>query len=52
MRIACVDTSYEGINGIVEEALAQTAYDQLCDGFVLAASSSAEGLEEDVYLVF
>ena len=48
MWIACIDTSYEGIDGIVEEALTQTAHDKLCDGFVLSASSSAEGLEEDV----
>ena len=51
MWIACVDTPDEGIDSVVEEALPESAYDQLCDRLVLLPAAGTEGLEEDAQLI-
>ena len=51
VRVACVDAPDEGIDSVVEEALPQSAHDQLCDRLVLLLTTSTEGLEEDTQLI-
>ena len=51
MRVASVDAPDEGIDSIVEEALPQSAHDQLCDRLVLLPTTGTEGLKEDAQLI-
>ena len=51
MWVACVDASDEGIDSVVEEALPESAHDQLCDRLVLLPTTGTEGLEEDAQLI-
>ena len=51
MRIARIDPADEGIDGIVEEAPAESAHDKLCDRFVGLSTFPTEGFAEDAKLI-
>jgi hypothetical protein len=51
MWVACVDAPDEGIDCVVEEALPESAHDQLCDRLVLLPTTGTEGLKEDAQLI-
>ena len=50
-RIARIDPADEGVDGVVEEAPAESAHDELCDRFVGLSAFPTEGLAEDAELV-
>ena len=51
VRIARIDPADEGVDGVVEEAPAESAHDELCDGFVGLGTLLSEGFAEDAKLV-